>query len=105
MRLSIINEGLQPRDITGKWVYIKTPFFIQWSAISRCKKGDRITPFNYGPKEVAFVCDVVADVSRPNADMLGNYTVTCFFPTALGGKGAIGSQTAETIDALVGIYR
>jgi hypothetical protein len=103
MRLSIINEGIQPRDIIGKWVHIKVPFFIQWSAISKCKKGNRITPFNYGPMEIALVCDVTLDTAR--SEMSNNYTVTCFFPTVLGGKGAIGSQTAESLDALVKIYK
>lgn len=106
MRLSIIGEGLQPQDIIGKWVHIKVPFLIQWSAISKCRKGDKLaTPFNHGPMELALVCDVVIDTPRSDAGLEGNCTVTCFFPTVLGGKGAIGSQTAETIEALVKIYR
>ena len=104
MRLSVINEGLQPQDIIGKWVHIKVPFLIQWAAISKCQKGNSITPFNYGPMELALVCDVVLDPARADSGAAKNYTVTCFFPTVLGGKGAIGSQTAESIEALIKIY-
>lgn len=103
MRLSSLGGSFEPHDIVGRWVHTKVPFYVQWEAASKCAKGPELArKFNYGP-ELAWVCNVTEDPARPDQGMDGNWTVTCYFPTAIG-KGAIGSQTANNLDALVTIY-
>lgn len=105
MKLSELGGGLEPQDIVGKWIYTKVPFYVQWEAESKCQKSKPlIKPYNYGPA-VAFVCDVTEDPARGDLGMASNWSVTCYFPTIIGGKGGIGIQTAESLDALVKIYK
>ena len=105
MKLSDINGDLRPQDIIGKWVHTKVPFYIQWEASTKCRKGAPLTkPFNYGA-DVAFVCSAVEERARLDTNTTGNWTVTCFFPTVVGGNGGIGMQTAENLNALVKIYK
>ena len=104
MKLSELGGGLQPQDIVGKWVHTTVPFYVQWEAI-KCKRGAPLAkPFNYGAN-VAFVCNATEDPARTDLGTASNWTVTCFFPTAVGGKGGMGMQTAESLDALVKLYK
>lgn len=95
----LYKEREYPFNIIGRWVHTKEPFIIQWEAINnpnssqKCKKLKPIHPIVLKKTNLAYVCDI-----QKINEM---WTVTCYFPNALGHKGGIGQQTALDVDELI----
>ena len=102
MKLFVLCED---QSLVGQWVRTRVPFRVEWDAPygakrMRCKKGERLKPFNYGP-DLAWVCSINFDRGRPDLDVPALYTATVYFPSGgLQGHGCIGQQSAESVDAL-----
>jgi hypothetical protein len=96
---SLDNNDLLKTNMINKWVHTKQTFILQWEATNsinsnkKCIRGKSITPTPVSKNTIAFVCNI--------AKTRDLWTITCYFPTAFNGKGAIGQQTALDIDELI----